>query len=232
MNHRFISFKEVMDRIMASQFNYNMTEDLAMNYAVEFMGIMGCPVVFEDKQSVIEINKWRGKLPCDFYEMNQVKIINDKAENKPSDVFVYDLSTFGPTDSKRHSVKTYKLQNGFIYTSIEKGNILISYQAYKTDEDGYPMIIDNPAFIRSLVDYVEYQNAYEQFKLGRIPGQVYAEIKDTYEKHALQAHNALLTPSTDQIESLARILNSLLTPQSDHKNGFKNLVKQSTLRLH
>lgn len=40
-----------------------------VDYAVDFMRIMGVPDMFEKKTAVIDIKKYKGKLPCDYYDM-------------------------------------------------------------------------------------------------------------------------------------------------------------------
>lgn len=42
-----------------------------------------------------------------------------------------------------------------IYVSFPKGAVEIAYKAVKTDEDGYPMIVDNEVYIAALEAYIK-----------------------------------------------------------------------------
>ena len=59
-----------------------------VDYAIEFMEIVGVPDMFTKKTAVIDINKYKGKLPCDYYDMIQVR------ECRGQKSLVYESSTF------------------------------------------------------------------------------------------------------------------------------------------
>ena len=37
----------------------------------------------------------------------------------------------------------YRLNNNYIFTNFEEGSVEISYTAFVTDDDGYPMVPDD-----------------------------------------------------------------------------------------
>ena len=54
-----------------------------------------------------------------------------------------------------HQEYTFKTQGQIIYTSFKTGNILVSYKAIPIDKDGFPLLIDNSAFLRALELYIK-----------------------------------------------------------------------------
>ena len=44
-----------------------------LEYTLDFIQIVGCPSLFEEKTTVIKIEDWRGVLPCDYVSMIQVR---------------------------------------------------------------------------------------------------------------------------------------------------------------
>ena len=85
--------------------------------------------------------------------------------------------TFDPTDdrkcgcSSKCSEGTFKLQNTVIVTSFKEGKIKIAYNAAPVDENGYPLVLDNPAFLKALELYIKREVFTVLYDLGKIqPG--------------------------------------------------------------
>ena len=142
---RFISLKEIINRVylLGGDIVDDVTEDDVITYAIELIGVVGVPPLFQHKVEILELNKYRAPLPCDFVEEEGVKCCNNASFNASEDMYrVEESKTFTPT---------YKIQGDFIVTSLEKGFIKLAYTAIKTDDEGYPMIINDQSFIRALV---------------------------------------------------------------------------------
>ena len=63
---------------------------------------------------------------------------------------------------------TYKIQGNCIFTSIEDGNIEISYNSILVDKDGYPMIPDDESFIDAIEKFVKRERYNILFDEGKI----------------------------------------------------------------
>lgn len=68
------NIRRIVDRLMR---NNPMMRDLpfesAVEYAADFIELVGAPALYEEKTAFIDIKGWRGELPCDFYKMIQVR---------------------------------------------------------------------------------------------------------------------------------------------------------------
>jgi len=78
---------------------------------------------------------------------------------------------------KQDSGFCYKLQGNCIFTSIKEGTIEIAYRAIAVDEEGYPLIPDNAAFIRALELYIKKQTFTILFDLQKINANVYQNVQ-------------------------------------------------------
>ena len=105
-----------MDEITKHPMLNDLSTESAISYAVEFMRVVGIPPSFIDKTDIIHIHEYRGELPCDFYEMIQVRLA--PKPGKPSElspVFRYTTDSFHMSPIKpRVSDLTYKIQGGCI----------------------------------------------------------------------------------------------------------------------
>jgi len=76
---------------------------------------------------------------------------------------------------KKHPVfeeGTFKTQGRIIYTSFPFGEVEIAYKSIKTDEDGYPMVVDNEVYLAALEAYIKKQIFTIKFDTGGISGNI------------------------------------------------------------
>ena len=66
---KYISIRQVLDNLLDNPLMQDLSLERAVNYAVRFIQKVGMPSIFLEKTEEIEIEDYRGKLPCDFYEM-------------------------------------------------------------------------------------------------------------------------------------------------------------------
>jgi hypothetical protein len=224
---RFVSLREIINRVhmLGKDVTIDVTEDDVITYVIELIDIVGMPQLFLNKVETLEIHKNRAELPCDFVEEQAVKCCNNISFNASTDMFSVE-------ESRTH-VPTYKIQGDFIVTSIEEGYIKLAYRAIKTDEYGYPMIIDDQAFIRALVDYIVYNAVFGDYLSGRFPEDKMERLEKKYETDIAIATSKLTQPTQDEFDNIARMMNSFIFRHNAKKTGFKNLGDEMPKRpLH
>ena len=60
---KYISVRQILDDLLADDMMRGLSLERAVNYAAEFMQVVGMPPEFENKVEKVEIENWRGKLP-------------------------------------------------------------------------------------------------------------------------------------------------------------------------
>ena len=118
----------------------SITKECAITSLVKFESIKESPTVWVD-----DIEKLT---------------IQDRSENK--DKIKKDIY------NKDNPDLTYKIQGNCIFTSIEDGNIEISYNSILVDKDGYPMIPDDESFIDAIEKFVKKERYNILFDEGKI----------------------------------------------------------------
>lgn len=66
---KYISIRTVLDNLMDNPLLQDLTLERAVNYAIRFIQLIGMPSIFIEKTQEVDIEDYRGILPCDFYEM-------------------------------------------------------------------------------------------------------------------------------------------------------------------
>ena len=73
MAQQYTNIRLVLDKVMRHPLMRDLTLETAVDYCVDFMRLVGVPEMFEEKDAVIKIDDYRGKLPCDYYDVIQVR---------------------------------------------------------------------------------------------------------------------------------------------------------------
>lgn len=222
---KYISIKEVMDNLLDHPLLQDLTLERAVNYAVHFIQIVGVPNEFEEKVASVDIKDYRGLLPCDYYNMIQVRTFNN---NYPV-VFRYASDSFHYNNNEKElgtGDLTYKLQNNIIYTSIKEGTIEVSYYSIKVDKEGYPLIPENSSFIQALELYIKKKVFTILFDQGKINQAVLQNTQQEYAWYVGQAQRDLSMPTIDQMESISNMWTQLLQKNNEHSKGMRVLGKR------
>lgn len=228
----YISIRQVLDDLLDHPLLQDLSLERAVNYAIHFIQIVGVPNEFEEKTALINIENYRGCLPCDYYDMMQVRTYKE-GEYCPR-VFRYTTDSFHHSPNKGDSDTwdlTYKLQNSIIYTSIKEGTIEIAYHSIKVDKEGYPMIPENSSFIQALELYIKKKVFTILFDQGKINNAVLQNTQQEYAWAVGQAQRDLTMPTIDQMESISNMWTQLLQRNNEHSKGMKPLGRREYIKL-
>lgn len=228
---KYISLRVIMDNILDHPMLRDVSLERAINYTQSFIRILGCPRMFEEKTALVEIENYRGMIPCDFNDIIQVRT-HSSCDRKNYKVFRHTTDSFHMSDNKQDSFDlTYKIQGNVIFTSIKEGTIEIAYNAFAVDSEGYPMVPDNSSFISALEFYIKKKRFNILFDEGKISQAVWNQVCQDYAWAVGQAQSDLIRPTIDQMESITNMLNTLVWRVTEHKSGFVNSGSAEKIKL-
>lgn len=228
----YININVIVDRIKRNRLLSDIPFETIVDYAVEFVKIMGVPASFIEKTSTVEINDYRGVLPCDLYSIIQIRTDKGDYFRGSTDSFHMSPNKSKEGDVARNTGITYKIQGSYIFTSIPKGNIEIAYRAFPMDDEGLPLIPDNGSYPRALEEYIVVECYTVLCDQGKIQLQSLQNHQQRYAWYAGQAQTDLIRPSIDQMVSITNMWNKLLPSKKDYNNGFVTEGAEQRLRRH
>lgn len=193
--------------------------ETAIEYAVDYISLMGTPGLYEEKTNIIPIHEWRGQLPCDFEHMIQVRT----AGKGPFGTYRYSEDSFHMSPEKKPAdfgSLTYKIQGLVIFTSTKETDIEIAYRAFMTDSEGYPLLPDNPSFLRGLEAYIKMKWFEILFDQGAINDRIMARADQEYAWAAGDAQSEFSRLDLDKAETLFNSFKTLLPRNYEHWKGF------------
>jgi hypothetical protein len=94
---------------------------------------------------------------------------------------------------------TYIIDCGMVKTSFESGSVCISYMAFPTDAECYPLVPDNISYREAMFWYITKKLLMQGVKLKAPFNYEYAEHQWKY--YCTQARNAANYPDIDRMES-------------------------------
>ena len=218
--------------------------ETAVEYAVDFISLMGTPALYEEKTAVVKIKDWKGALPCDFEQMIQVRVAPHQTCGRwrgfrfPVHLPMYRESghSFHMSDVKPSEFLTgeftYKIQGMVIFTSTKDIDVEIAYRAFGVDDEGYPLLPDNPSFLRGLESYIKLQWFTILFDMGKIPQQVMFNAQQEYAWAAGDAQSEFSRLNLDKAETLFNSFKTLLPRNNQHWKGFFDNGSKEMWRRH
>lgn len=232
---QYVKLESILDRCMRHPLMNNLTLEAVIQYTVDFIGIFGHPAMYEDKEVIVPIHCYRGSLPCDLIQVNQVMdTCSGACLRSTTDTFFPD----GIDDGKRSigirvsDELTYKTQNFVIFTSFPEGELKVSYKAIPIDEDGQPLIIDNAKYLRALEAYIKVQVFTILFDTDKIKAPILQNAQQQYAWAAGALHSEFSIPSVDEMESIKNSWCTLIQRVSEHTRGFRHLGDKEFIRRH
>ena len=224
------SIKVIFDKIMRHPLLQDLSIETIVDYSIDFMRIIGVPSMFEEKVEKAEVINYRASLPCDYYQMIQIRALDPNYNILGA--FRYSSDSFHMSNTKpEYADYSYKVQGNIIYLSVPNGLIEIAYQAIPIDSDGYPLIPDNSSFTRALEAYIKKQHFTILFDLGKIGNGPLAQVQQDYAWAVGDCQSEFNRLSIDKAESFYNSWRTLIIRSSEHRTGFLHNGTQEKLKM-
>lgn len=230
--YTYISIKEILSRILRHPLLQDVTLESAVQYVLDFIGVFGLPKMYQDKEEVVHIEEFRGMLPCDCVQINQIKdcksgvCLRSMTDNfMPREYYDKNIGY------KVSQELTFKTQGQVLYTSFKTGDVLISYKSIPVDKDGLPLLIDNSIFLRALEAYIKKEVFTTLFDMGKIQVAALQNAQQQYAWLAGQLQSEFTIPSISEMESIKRSWCTLVQRVASFNDGFRNNGNQEYIKL-
>lgn len=226
MAEQYTNVRLVLDKLLRHPLLQDVSLEAAVDYTIDFMRIVGTPTIFENKVVTLPVRYHRAPLPCDYYQMLGVRVADSKK------TFHYASDVFHLSPDEDYADFTYKIQGGFIITSLSEGDIEISYEAIVTDSDGFPVIPDNSSFIRALSAYIKKERFTILHDLGKISQHAFAQALQDYAWAVGDCDAEFNRLSLDKAESFYNSCKTLILNRNEHNKGFANTASKEFIKNH
>lgn len=223
----YIKIQQIAEDLADHPMLKDISFDRIVNYAQELIKVVGAPKLYLDKTEHVNIDNYRGQLPCDFVRVIQVRGINGEE-------YVKTMNNFhtSPKHDDFNGTPTYKIQGDVIFSSRKHDDLEIAYRAVPIDEDGWPLLPDDETFKRALEAYIKLRRFTIYFDMGQIAAPVLENARKDYSFYVGQAQSHLILPTYDEQETITNVWKNYVTRTTSHRNGFLTEHNKEYLRRH
>lgn len=221
----YINIREVLNRVLRHPLLQDVTLEQAVQYIIDFIGIFGMPKLYQNQEEILHIENFRAKLPCNLISINQVKDCN-------TGICLRSMTDNFMTKDNNDRELSFKTQGQILYVSFKTGDVSVSYKAIPVDKDGFPLLIDNPIFLKALEAYIKREAFTILFDMGKITPAVLQNTQQQYAWLAGQLQSEFTMPSVSEMESIKNNWCSLIQNNNEFYNGFKNLGNKEILKTY
>lgn len=230
--YQYTSIRQVLDELKKHPLLQDLTLEQVVSYVISFIGIFGMPKLYQNKEEVLHIDDFRALLPCDLVSINQIKECETGiCLRSMTDNFMPRERQDKNTGYKLPQELTFKTQGQILYVSFKTGDVLLSYKAIPLDRDGFPLLIDNPVFLKALEAYIKREVFTILFDMGKITPAVLQNTQQQYAWLAGQLQSEFNIPSIPEMESISRMWTSLIQRNTEFDNGFSSLGNREYIKL-
>lgn len=235
-NMKYVKLTELIDRLKRNNIMADLNYEEVVVHVTDFFAILNSPKLLQSFKTDqdIEIKDYQGRVPCNFVQEVQLRMRhhnNDKAYipmRTATDTFhpvtKQDKYVEGPSDL------TYVINDGVITTSFKNGHVEMSYKGIVVDENDVPMIPENYAIMRALIEYIKVQYYTILVENMRMPYQVLQMAEQRYAWAIGRASSQLHQMTLDEAENFTDIVNRLIPDLKQHDKYFASLGSKEYLR--
>lgn len=144
---------------------------------------------------------------------------------KEADKYSYTVRTL-PMISSQDS---YTINNNYIFSSFPTGTIMMFYKAFPVDNEGLPLIPDNPRYVKAVACRVSERIDYRLWRSGRLGRDVYEKSEQEWLWYVGAAANSMRIPTLDEAESFKNQIVRMLPKINEHYTSFKFTGDQEKL---
>ena len=250
-NIQYTNIRRVLDDITEHPLLRDVTLEQVVRHTIRFISLHGYPQLYQDKIEEVPIKDFRGLLPCDLVSVMQVRDMDTNlCLRSMTDTFTPALrpepreipmhkdflnnmqGEYIPPRKEEREEGTFKTQGRIIFTSFPQGKVEVAYKAIPVDEDGFPLLIDNETYLNALEAYIKVKVFTVKFDTGKIQAGILSNAQTDYAWAARQCQQEFVMPSVSELESITRMMNTMIKPTRQFSNGFKHLGDQEFMRRH
>lgn len=235
---KYVDISYIIERVYRDNgFDLEIKYDEVIEWTWDVIALIGAPQSFVDKVTdgstgmpqPIVIANYRGTLPSD---LHAVTLARDYDSKMPmlckSSTYLRDTDQLYVKESQY----TYTLNDSYIFTSFEEGEVELHYKAFPTNNLGMPMIPDDIKFVMATQAYIAERIGFRLMMQDHLSERKYDRLNGERLWYIGAAQSRAATPSIDQMESIKnRYLRLRINPDM-HDTSFIYSMEKERLILH
>lgn len=218
--------------------NTEIPEDSIVEWCAEALNLIGSYGQYEEVSECITITNGKARLPCGFDKLVDINYNNHPIywstnQNKSN----YQCNNCNiPACDNGSCDYTFYINDAYIVTNINnhddlEANLCMVYLGIRTDADGFPLVPDDPYYLKALAAYVTMMLDRQDWRKGKIADKVKLDSEFEWGYYVNSARGSANMPSKAQIEGLKNVMQRLMSRPNQYRTSFKGLSKPENLNF-
>jgi len=238
LTSKHIDVSSIIERIYRDYgFDLEIKYDEVIEWIWDVISLIGAPQSFINKvtdgttgnDDPITITNYRGSLPSD---LHSITLARDYDSKMPmickSSTFTGDMEQL----YVRESQYSYTVNDSYIFTSFETGEIELAYKAFPTSILGIPLVPDDIKFIMATQSYIAERIGFRLWMQEKLAQQRYDKLNEERMWYIGAAQTKAQIPSVDGMEALKNRYLRLKINPNFHDASFSYAHDKERLILH
>ena len=204
-------------------------------WTAEALGLIGAFGQYQQESKCLELINGKARLPLNLYKLSDIRYNHQPVYwSNNSSATNYACSNCQiPVCNNDNCTYTFYINSAYLITNIidTPTNICITYLGIPVNEEGIPLIPDDPMYHKAIESFIIHNLDYANFRKGKITDKVYAESKANWAFYCPAAKGAANMPNLAQIEAWGNIFKRMTPMRTEYSNGFRNITKRENFNF-
>jgi hypothetical protein len=238
LNGKYVDVSYIIERVFRDNgFDLEIKYDEVIEWVWDVISLVGAPQAYIEKitngdtgmPDPIVITDYRGELPND---LHHIIFARDYDTKMPmickSSSFFKDIEQVYVVESQY----SYTINNGYIFTSFESGEVEMCYKAFPTNNLGMPMVPDDIKFIMAVQAYIAERIGFRLWMQEKLTRDRYEKLEQERLWYIGAATTKAAMPSINEMEAIKNRFLRLKVNPNFHDASFIYSSDKERLILH
>lgn len=227
-----VSIKMIADRLLRNPLMKDINYEFIVDNAIQVLRILDAPSIYANRREQLNIANYRALKPVDMIKVEGIARIDggNLSPMQTTEDISHEFFGSGKNNPSRGD-DTYSLNSKHVTVNFETGKIEIIYKAIATDEECYPLVLDNETLLRCVESYIKYKWFDILNDMEMVSDRKLNKAEIDYCFNVAQADANLKLPSADEMETLTNTIVQLIPNRTEFSRRFEFLGAQEKLRI-
>tara|TARA_R110000796_G_scaffold181330_1_gene297938 strand:- start:87127 stop:87837 length:711 start_codon:yes stop_codon:yes gene_type:complete len=229
-----VSIKMVADRLMRNPLMKDLSYEFIVDNAIQVLRILEAPSIFVTRREGLNVVNYRALKPIDMITVEGIARTDQGGAPIPLTATEDISQEFFHVGNELPSRidYTYGLNSKYVSVNFETGTIHIIYKAIATDDECYPLVLDNETLLRCVESYIKWKWFDILNDMDMVSDRKLHKAEVDYCFNVAQADANLKLPSADEMEALTNMITQILPSTTEFKRRFEFLGAQEQMRIN
>ena len=231
-NNGYVSIAEIIERSLDNFDSEAIDYSVAVRHCADAISLIATPDQMMDYISEIKVHNYRGCLPENLVNLTQMRLCDT------GEVLQQSTNTFHLKAREQENHKypqelglRYSINNNWIHTNFENGDVQVSYRGLMIDDNGYPMIPNRVEYKLAIESYLTERIAFKLLAKEQINPNIYNIFQQERLFNMGSALEKGKTPSPEKMEIIKNSFIRLLDRVDARRHSNTDLSSQERLKV-